>query len=472
MRVVIRRLCLLLLLVLVAPWLRAQPGVAGVAPAFTDAELDQILAPIALYPDPLLSQILMAATYPLEVVQAARWSRAHPGWQGQDAVEEVDDMDWDPSVKSLVAFPDILSMMDQKLEWTEDLGDAFLAQEDDVMDRVQYLRRRAEQAGYLQSGEHITVVRQGPSIIVHSAYRDVVYVPYYDPLVVYGAWWWPHHRPVYWSPWHGYRRHHHSGFYWAAGISLGSGFFYSDWDWSNRHVRVVEHPPFYYRHAPPPRRIWVHDRYHRRGVRYHDRHSEQRFAHSRHDRNDYRDGRNSGRQWEYRDHDPRAERRGEHRGDRRERDRMRPDTGDNRFDRRAGQDRPRDFRREPRRDNRTRGEPTVQDRSPRPSATSSAERDGNRREPRGWGNSREGRASQGDRQRSIDSPPRQREEMHRRGGDHQRGEQVREHRGERSRAEESSPRSNGREDRQQRNGSAQSREGGRAQWYDRRRDQP
>ena len=97
-------------------------------PLFSQAELDQILAPVALYPDQLLSQVLMAATYPLEVVQAARWSREHPGLQGQEAVRAVDDKAWDPSVKSLVAFPNLLARMDENLEWTRRLGDAFLAQ--------------------------------------------------------------------------------------------------------------------------------------------------------------------------------------------------------------------------------------------------------------------------------------------------------------------------------------------------------
>src|SRR5512142_1269857 len=123
------------------------PPPAGVStpaqPAFSQPELDQMLAPIALYPDPLLSQILMASTYPLEIVEAARWSRANPSLKGDDAVRAVQQRDWDPSVKSLVAFPQILQMMDEKLDWTERLGDAFLAQEAQVMDTVQNLRQKA-----------------------------------------------------------------------------------------------------------------------------------------------------------------------------------------------------------------------------------------------------------------------------------------------------------------------------------------
>src|ERR1700741_4447245 len=118
---------------------------------FRQEELDQMLAPVALYPDSLLSQVLMASTYPLEVVQAARWSRANAGLRGQDAARAVEPMSWDPSVKSLAAFPQILTMMDEKLEWTERLGEAFLAQPEDVMESVQGLRRRADAARNLQS---------------------------------------------------------------------------------------------------------------------------------------------------------------------------------------------------------------------------------------------------------------------------------------------------------------------------------
>src|SRR6056297_3637608 len=114
---------------------------------FSEAELDQLLAPIALYPDALLSQVLIAATYPLEIVSAARWSRDNPDLDGENAVAAVADRDWDPSVKALVAFPDLLARLDQDLEWTRNLGDAVLLQEQDVMDSIQFLRARAGRAG-------------------------------------------------------------------------------------------------------------------------------------------------------------------------------------------------------------------------------------------------------------------------------------------------------------------------------------
>src|SRR6266508_1236195 len=129
--------------------------------AATQQELDQMLAPIALYPDSLLSQIFMASTYPLEVVEAARWSRANPGLKGEEAVNALEQRDWDASVKSLAAFPQVLAMMDQQLEWTARLGDVFIAQEPQVMETVQSLRQKAYEAGNLGSTEQAYVVQQG-----------------------------------------------------------------------------------------------------------------------------------------------------------------------------------------------------------------------------------------------------------------------------------------------------------------------
>src|SRR5216117_1870673 len=153
----------------------AQRGASAAQP-----ELDQMLAPIALYPDSLLTQILMAPTYPLEVVEAARWSRANPSLKGDQAVQAVTQNSWDPSVKSLVAFPQILQMMDEKLDWTERLGDAFLAQQTQVMDTVQNLRQKAYEAGNLKSTDQVRVDQQGQTIVVEPARPDVIYVPYYD----------------------------------------------------------------------------------------------------------------------------------------------------------------------------------------------------------------------------------------------------------------------------------------------------
>ncbi len=253
------------------------------APAFTQQELDQMLAPIALYPDALLTQILMASTYPLEVVEAARWSRANPTLDGEQAVRAVEQRNWDPSVKSLAAFPHVLQLMDGMLEWTERLGDAFLSQEPQLWDTVQNLRQRANAAGNLQSNDQLLVERDGPAFVLEAPRPDVVYVPYYDPLVVYGDWWWPGYAPVRWGPWPGYysRPLFGGGYYWGPGINLGVGFFFGGVDWRLRHGRVVNFNSFYYRNVNRrpllPGNVWRHDPDHRRGVPYRNPGVRQQF---------------------------------------------------------------------------------------------------------------------------------------------------------------------------------------------------
>ena len=252
---------------------------------FPQQELDQMLAPIALYPDSLLSQILMASTYPIEVVQAARWSRANPGLSGDNAVKAVEQQGWDPSVKSLVAFPHVISMMDEKLDWMERLGDAFLSQQQQVMDTVQQLRQMAQAAGNLQSNENVRVEPVGQTIVIEQANPQFVYVPYYDPTIIYGPWWYPAYPPVFWRPWPGYyaRPGFGAGFFWGSGITIGTGFFFGGFDWPHRHVNVVTVNNYYYR-APPPRANfpsdgWYHDPGHRRGVPYRDPVLRREFAH-------------------------------------------------------------------------------------------------------------------------------------------------------------------------------------------------
>jgi hypothetical protein len=247
-------------------------------PVVTQQELDQMLAPIALYPDSLLSQILMASTYPLEVVEATRWSRANPNLKGDEAVRAAEQFGWDPSVKSLVAFPQILAMMDERLPWTERLGDAFLAQQAQVMDTVQNLRQRAYATGSLRSTDQVRVDQQGQTIIIEPPNPQVVYVPYYDPRVVYGPWWYPAYPPVYWDPWPGYavRPGFGAGFAWGVGISLGAGFFFGAFDWPHRHLRVVPVNNFYYRNNVV--RVWEHDPIHRLGVPYRGVELRQRFG--------------------------------------------------------------------------------------------------------------------------------------------------------------------------------------------------
>jgi hypothetical protein len=221
------------------------------ATPFTDAELDQLLAPIALYPDSVLSHVLIAATVPEEVEAAADWSHRHPDLRGQAAVDAVEGKRWDPSVKALVAFPEVLERMDEDPEWTEDLGAAFLDQEAAVMDRVQFLRDRAAEAGTLDELEHVRVVREREYIYLEPAVRHVVYIPYYDPWHVYGSWWWPSYPPHYWTWWGGYpaRYYYGSTFYWGLGFHLGPTYYYGRFNWPARHV-VVSRPHRHY--APSP----------------------------------------------------------------------------------------------------------------------------------------------------------------------------------------------------------------------------
>src|SRR3990170_3747281 len=160
-----RKLVIALLAVLAA----APAALAQERRDYSQAELDQMLAPIALYPDSLLSQVLMASTYPLDIVEAARWTRANPGLQGDEAVSQVTGEAWDPSVKSLVAFPYLLQLMDENLAWTRSLGEAFLEQEPHVMETVQRLRRKAEAAGQLLPDERLRVVADGGTIAIEPA---------------------------------------------------------------------------------------------------------------------------------------------------------------------------------------------------------------------------------------------------------------------------------------------------------------
>jgi hypothetical protein len=167
---------------------------------YSQAELDAMLAPIALQTDGVVSQVLIASTYPEEVGIAAQWTRANPHLRGEDATRAAQGEPWDPSVKALVAFPELVQRMADSPQWLQDLGEAFAIQQAQVMDTVQALRRRAQANGNLPSTDQ-TSVYQDNGVIVVQPRTQIVYVPYYDPYVVYGSWWWPHYRPVFWNPW-------------------------------------------------------------------------------------------------------------------------------------------------------------------------------------------------------------------------------------------------------------------------------
>ena len=250
--------------------------------SFSEAQLDSLLAPIALYPDTVLSHVLIASTYPLEVVEADRWVGNNTRLKGDDAVNAVDNKDWDPSVKALVAFPDILQRMSDDLDWTQQLGDAFLASEERVMDSVQKLRNRAYASGNLDKVEHVRVVREEKIIMIEPSVERVVYVPAYDTRVVYGNWWWADYPPVYWHYPSSYV--FVSGFYWGPRVYVGPRFYFSGAHWHQRRVYVVDrhhhHPRFYdsrsvvrYSQA----KHWHHNPVHRRGVAYYDNPTRERF---------------------------------------------------------------------------------------------------------------------------------------------------------------------------------------------------
>lgn len=245
---------------------------------FSDAELDQMLAPVALYPDAVLTHVLIAATYPLEIVEAERWRSNNSHLDAEAALNAVQSRDWDESVKALVAFPRLLTRLSEDLQWTRDLGDAFLISEGAVMDRVQVLRQQAYQHGELRSNEHVQVVREQQTIIIEPAVERVVYVPYYDTRVVYGDWRWASYPPIHWDPWYPVSYGPRASVYWGPAVYVTPAFYVSAFHWPRRHVVTVSHihhgprPVFYtsrtivhHHHATR----WHHRPDHRRGVGYH-----------------------------------------------------------------------------------------------------------------------------------------------------------------------------------------------------------
>jgi hypothetical protein len=239
-------------------------------------ELDQMVAPIALYPDELLSQILMAATYPLEVIEAARWSQANPGLRGDSLSAALEQKNWDPSVKSLVNFPSVLQMMNDNLEWMERLGEAFLTSPDRVMNTVQNLREMARAQGNLKNTweQRILTDPQSGTIIIEPASPEVVYVPVYDPMVIYGPWWWPAYHPFTYYPRGGVVPGRFLAF--GAGVPIGAawGYAWGGFDWLHHRVLINRNRNSHLnpRIDRPTRKesnpVWVHDPNHRRGLAY------------------------------------------------------------------------------------------------------------------------------------------------------------------------------------------------------------
>jgi uncharacterized membrane protein YgcG len=205
------------------------PPQAAPAPPYTQStpeQLQQLVAPIALYPDSLVAQILAASTFPEQVVEADRWVQDHPDLQGDALGQAVDQQPWDPSVKALTAFPSVLGNMDKNLSWTSSLGDAYYNQQQDVMDAVQVMRQRAQGAGELKTTPQQTVTTQGSTIVVQPANPQVVYVPAYDPWLAYGD-------PIMaWPGWYPYPGIWFGGPYLSFGMGYGIGFFGGfGWGW-------------------------------------------------------------------------------------------------------------------------------------------------------------------------------------------------------------------------------------------------
>ena len=195
---VLGRAILIIITLLVMPTgiMAQETGDSAQGYKFSKEELTQMLAPIALYPDALTAQILMASTYPLEVVEAERWRSQDLQLQGADLDNALLDKSWDPSVKALCHFPDILKAMSDKLDQTRKLGDAFLGQEEEVLATVQELRNKAREQGHLNTTNEQKVIDEEGNIKIEPANPEVVYVPVYDPFYVYGPWWYPAYPPI------------------------------------------------------------------------------------------------------------------------------------------------------------------------------------------------------------------------------------------------------------------------------------
>jgi Protein of unknown function (DUF3300) len=255
----------------------------------SDGQLDALVAPIALYPDALLSEVLMASTYPLEVVEADRFAKDNKALKGDALKAAVDQQSWDDSVKSLVATPDVLAMMSQKLSWTQSLGDAVLAQQPDVMDAIQRLRGKAQANNKLVSNQQQTVTTQQQAgkevIVIAPTQPNTVYVPYYNPSVVYGPWPYPSYPPYYW-PAPGYI----AGGLLATGLAFGAGYALGRWasggywgggvNWGNNNININRNTNINNINRGGGNN-WTHNPAHRQGVRYNNPSVANRFGGNR-----------------------------------------------------------------------------------------------------------------------------------------------------------------------------------------------
>lgn len=263
-------------------------GAQGSDATFKPEEIDALVAPIALYPDALVSQILIASTYPLEIVQADRFAKQNPSLKGDALTKALEAQSWDPSVKSLVNFPQVLTMMNEKLDWTQKLGDAFLEQQKDVMDTIQSLRERAQAAGNLKTTTEQKVIVEQKIIRIEPANPQVIYVPAYNPTVVYGVWPYPAYPPYYYYP-PGYVAAR-SAFWFAAGVGLGAawGYAWGSPNWRggsvnynyNQNINIntnINRNRYATTLPAGGQGNWQHNAEHRKGVAYRDQATAQKY---------------------------------------------------------------------------------------------------------------------------------------------------------------------------------------------------
>ena len=259
---------------------------------FRPEEIDQLTAPIALYPDSLLAQVLAASTYPLEIVQATRFVKQNKDLKSEKLMASAKDKDWDPSVKAMLEFPDVLIMMDEKIEWTERLGNAFLDQQRDVMESVQRLRRKADESGNLKTTKEqkVIVEQETKTIIIQPASPEVVYVPTYNPTVVYGAWPYPAYPPYYYYP-PGYV----AGaalFSFGMGVAIGAAWGgYGGWGcgWGHNEININNstHNNFTKNNYNRPEQHqnkgqnWKHNPEHRGNAQYKNQATAQKYGQQR-----------------------------------------------------------------------------------------------------------------------------------------------------------------------------------------------
>jgi hypothetical protein len=257
------------------------------AQSFSDAELAQMLAPIALYPDSLLTHILIASTYPIEIIEADRWLKKNDNVNTKKKNQLLAAFDWDASVKALIPFDRVLSRLSEDLSWTQALGDAFLQDESRLLLSIQALRKKAKLAGSLRKMDNMDVRYEDENILILPREKEVVYVPYYDSRMVYGSWFWAAYPPVYWHSNHQVQLSYYRPFHWNTGVHITFNYFFSAFHWHNRHVVVVTpHRARYRYYNQRPRRLianggyakrWSHKPSHRKGVAYRTKRTSEKY---------------------------------------------------------------------------------------------------------------------------------------------------------------------------------------------------